>query len=174
MARLARRVVHHLKRRLPPTQELTGLPELDMARVIERGRCAYDGYQRGSALAHAPDLASMAPVLDRLQQTAQSVAQSLFDHGGAPAAPARDRLAENRARGAWRSLRQNLRFESDAFRHALRVGVGATIADTIFGVTMGAEGVSQIVARRLKRDVEGPARPYVRRALHAIPGGLSG
>jgi chromosome segregation protein len=48
------------------------------------------------------------------------------------------------------------------------------IADTIFGVTMGAEGVSQIVARRLKRDVEGPARPYVRRALHAIPGGLSG
>ena len=56
MARLARRVVHHLKRRLPPTQELTGLPALDMARVIERGRCAYDGYQRGSALAHG-DLA---------------------------------------------------------------------------------------------------------------------
>jgi hypothetical protein len=52
MPRLARRVVHHLKRRLPPTQELTALPELDMARVIERGRCAYDGYQRGSALAH--------------------------------------------------------------------------------------------------------------------------
>ncbi len=47
------------------------------------------------------------------------------------------------------------------------------IADTIFGVTMGAEGVSQIIARRLKRDVEGPARPYVRRALHAIPGGRS-
>jgi chromosome segregation protein len=47
------------------------------------------------------------------------------------------------------------------------------IADTIFGVTMGAEGVSQIVARRLTRDVEGPARPYVRRALHAIPGGMS-
>ena len=45
------------------------------------------------------------------------------------------------------------------------------IADTIFGVTMGAEGVSQVVARRLRRDVEGPARPYVRRALHAIPGG---
>ncbi len=47
------------------------------------------------------------------------------------------------------------------------------IADTIFGVTMGAEGVSQIVARRLRRDVEGPARPYVRRALHAIPGGMA-
>ncbi len=47
------------------------------------------------------------------------------------------------------------------------------IADTIFGVTMGAEGVSQVIARRLKRDVEGPARPYVRRALHAIPGGRS-
>jgi chromosome segregation protein len=48
------------------------------------------------------------------------------------------------------------------------------IADTIFGVTMDAEGVSQIVARRLKRDLEGPARPYVRRALHAIPGGRPG
>ena len=48
------------------------------------------------------------------------------------------------------------------------------IADTIFGVTMGAEGVSQVVARRLRRDVEGPARPYVRRALHAIPGGRVG
>jgi chromosome segregation protein len=48
------------------------------------------------------------------------------------------------------------------------------IADTIFGVTMGSEGVSQVIARRLKRDVEGPARPYVRRALHAIPGGRSG
>ena len=47
------------------------------------------------------------------------------------------------------------------------------IADTLFGVTMGEEGVSQVVARRLRRDVEGPARPYVRRALHAIPGGRS-
>ncbi|KGD86902.1 hypothetical protein JL37_28770 [Achromobacter sp. RTa] len=83
---------------------------------------------RGSALAHAPDLAGMAPVLDRLQQTAQAVAQSLFDHGSTPAAPARERMAEHPARDAWRTLRQNLRFESDAFRHALRVGVGATIA----------------------------------------------
>ncbi len=47
------------------------------------------------------------------------------------------------------------------------------IADTIFGVTMGAEGVSQVIARRLRRDLEGPARPYVRRALHAVPGGRS-
>ena len=39
---------------------------------------------------------------------------------------------------------------------------------------MGAEGVSQVIARRLRRDVEGPARPYVRRALRAIPGGRSG
>jgi len=53
MARLATRVVHHLKRNLiPPTQPVTALPALDMARVVERGRCAYDGYQRGSALAH--------------------------------------------------------------------------------------------------------------------------
>ncbi|MEZ0284458.1 MAG: AAA family ATPase, partial [Thermoleophilia bacterium] len=47
-------------------------------------------------------------------------------------------------------------------------------ADILFGVTMGAEGVSQVVARRLSRDVEGPAQPYVRRALRAIPGGRSG
>ena len=53
MARLAQRVVHHLKRNLiPPTQPVTALPVLDMTRIIERGRCAYDGYQRGSALAH--------------------------------------------------------------------------------------------------------------------------
>ena len=43
-------------------------------------------------------------------------------------------------------------------------------ADILFGVTMGAEGVSQVVARRLSRDVEGPAQPYVRRALRATCG----
>jgi chromosome segregation protein len=47
-------------------------------------------------------------------------------------------------------------------------------AEVLFGVTMDAEGVSQVVARRLSRDVEGPAEPYVRRALRAIPGGRSG
>ncbi|MBV9550999.1 MAG: class I SAM-dependent methyltransferase [Alphaproteobacteria bacterium] len=50
---IARRVVHHLKRNLiVPTVPVACLPALDMARVVERGRCAYDGYQRGSALAH--------------------------------------------------------------------------------------------------------------------------
>lgn len=83
---------------------------------------------RGSALAHAPELATMAPVLDRLLHTAQAVTQSLFDQGQAPAAPTRDRRAANPAQDAWRALRQNLSIESDAFRHALRVGVGATIA----------------------------------------------
>jgi chromosome segregation protein len=38
------------------------------------------------------------------------------------------------------------------------------ISDTLFGVTM-ADGVSQVVARRLAKSVEGPARPFVRRAL---------
>jgi predicted O-methyltransferase YrrM len=53
MARLANRVAYHLKRNfIPPTMPVESLPVLDMARVIERGRCAYDGYQRGSALAH--------------------------------------------------------------------------------------------------------------------------
>jgi len=83
---------------------------------------------RGSALAHAPELATMAPVLDRLLHTAQAVTQSLFDQGQTPTAPTRDRRAANPAQDAWRALRQNLSFESDAFRHALRVGVGATIA----------------------------------------------
>jgi hypothetical protein len=50
---LANRVAHHVKRRLiAPTQPITSLPVLDMARVVERGRCAYDGYQRGTGLAH--------------------------------------------------------------------------------------------------------------------------
>lgn len=39
------------------------------------------------------------------------------------------------------------------------------VADVLFGVTMGRSGVSQVVARRLDRDAEGPARPWVRRQL---------
>ncbi|MFN8122645.1 MAG: AAA family ATPase [Thermoleophilia bacterium] len=45
------------------------------------------------------------------------------------------------------------------------------IADTLFGVTMGQDGVSQVVARRLDRTLEGRARPFVRRQLKAIQGG---
>ncbi len=45
------------------------------------------------------------------------------------------------------------------------------IADTLFGITMGGDGTSQVISRRLARSVEGPARPFVRRALEAIPGG---
>jgi uncharacterized membrane protein YccC len=67
-------------------------------------------------------------VLDRLLHNAQAVTQSLFDLGATPAAPAHRASDGTGARQAWRTLRQNLRFESDAFRHALRVGVGATIA----------------------------------------------
>ncbi len=79
-------------------------------------------------MAYAPDLATMVPVLDRLLHTAQAIMQALFDQGGTPAAPVQQRRAASRARQAWRALRQNLSVESDAFRHALRVGVGATIA----------------------------------------------
>ncbi len=39
------------------------------------------------------------------------------------------------------------------------------VADLLFGVTMGRSGTSQVVARRLDRDAEGPARPWVRRHL---------
>ena len=49
--------------------------------------------------------------------------------------------------------------------HQLAPLPGGPIVNTLFGVTMGGEGVSQVVARRLSRDVEGPAQPYVRRAL---------
>ncbi len=42
------------------------------------------------------------------------------------------------------------------------------IADTLFGVTMGGNGVSQILSRRLSQSVEGPARPYVRRKLRLV------
>jgi hypothetical protein len=48
--RLAKRAVHHLRRRIvPPTRPLAGLAPLDMVRVAERRRC---GYQRGAGLAH--------------------------------------------------------------------------------------------------------------------------
>ncbi|MFN8109837.1 MAG: AAA family ATPase [Thermoleophilia bacterium] len=45
------------------------------------------------------------------------------------------------------------------------------IADTLFGVTMAGDGVSQVVCRRLEHALEGGARPFVRRQLHAIRGG---
>ncbi len=42
------------------------------------------------------------------------------------------------------------------------------VADTLFGVTMGQDGVSQVLSRRLAQSVEGPARPYVRRQLRLV------
>jgi chromosome segregation protein len=45
------------------------------------------------------------------------------------------------------------------------------IADTLFGVTMGTDGVSQVVSRRLGDGIEGAVRPMVRRQLTAIQGG---
>ncbi len=42
------------------------------------------------------------------------------------------------------------------------------IADTLFGVTMGQDGASQVLSRQLSRSVEGPARPYVRRQLRLV------
>ena len=45
------------------------------------------------------------------------------------------------------------------------------IADTLFGVTMGGDGVSQVVSRRLDHALDGSSRPFVRRQLKAIAGG---
>jgi chromosome segregation protein len=42
------------------------------------------------------------------------------------------------------------------------------VADTLFGVTMGQDGISQVLSRRLAHSIEGPARPYVRRALRLV------
>ncbi len=42
------------------------------------------------------------------------------------------------------------------------------IADTLFGVTMGQDGASQVLSRKLAQSVEGPARPYVRRQLRLV------
>jgi chromosome segregation protein len=42
------------------------------------------------------------------------------------------------------------------------------VADTLFGVTMGQDGISQVLSRRLAQSVEGPARPYVRRQLRLV------
>jgi predicted O-methyltransferase YrrM len=51
--RLAKRAIHHIKRQVvPPTRPIASLPALNMIRTLERGRCAYDGYQRGTGLAH--------------------------------------------------------------------------------------------------------------------------
>jgi predicted O-methyltransferase YrrM len=48
---LVRKIRRAARRRLvPPTVPLAGLEALDMPRVIENGRCVYDGYQRGAAL----------------------------------------------------------------------------------------------------------------------------
>lgn len=45
------------------------------------------------------------------------------------------------------------------------------IADTLFGVTMGAEGVSQVLSRRLRRDEGRHERRDAAPALRAISGG---
>src|ERR1700679_458872 len=51
--KLAKRAIHHIKRQVvPPTRPVVSLPTLNMTRVVEHGRCAYDGYQRGTGLAH--------------------------------------------------------------------------------------------------------------------------
>jgi chromosome segregation ATPase len=44
------------------------------------------------------------------------------------------------------------------------------IADTLFGITMGPDGASQVLARQLSRTVE-PARSFVRHAVAGVGGG---
>ena len=124
---------HALHRYASVCNAIAGTSDAADARQADRLRERLERYGadlrelRGPALAHAPELASVIPVLDRLQQSAQSVRQ----------APVRRRRAAGRrgiqlaaapARQAWNTLRQNLRLESDALRHALRVGIGATLA----------------------------------------------
>ena len=123
---------HALHRYASVCNAIAGTSDAADARQADRLRERLERYGadlrelRGPALAHAPELASVIPVLDRLQQSAQSVRQALFDAAELPAGAASSSAAP--ARQAWNTLRQNLRLESDALRHALRVGIGATLA----------------------------------------------
>lgn len=76
MSALTDRVAHHLRRRLiPPTRPVMTLDPLDMPRVIERGRCVYDGYQRGNGLSHG-DLANKVwndPVFRKAYSAARDI-----------------------------------------------------------------------------------------------------
>ena len=124
---------HALHRYASVCNAIAGTSDAADARQADRLRERLERYGadlrelRGPALAHAPELASVIPVLDRLQQSAQSVRQALFDAAELPAGAASSSAAAP-ARQAWNTLRQNLRLESDALRHALRVGIGATLA----------------------------------------------
>ena len=123
---------HALHRYASVCNAIAGTSDAADARQADRLRERLERYgadlrELRPALAHAPELASVIPVLDRLQQSAQSVRQALFDAAELPAGAASSSAAAP-ARQAWNTLRQNLRLESDALRHALRVGIGATLA----------------------------------------------
>jgi uncharacterized membrane protein YccC len=76
-------------------------------------------------------LVAIAQALETMRRAASGVIDSLF--GGAPSGAASQQISQNRRPSlpwttTFRTLRQNLSWESDALRHATRVGVGATIA----------------------------------------------
>ena len=101
---------------------------------------------RARRIACANGWNATAPICANFAARARARARAGQRHSGAgpaavrpvrPAGPVRRRRAAGRrgiqlgrraARQAWNTLRQNLRLESDALRHALRVGIGATLA----------------------------------------------
>ncbi|WZB60675.1 hypothetical protein WJ970_23035 [Achromobacter xylosoxidans] len=94
---------HALHRYASVCNAIAGTSDAADARQADRLRERLERYGadlrelRGPALAHAPELASVIPVLDRLQQSAQSVRQALFD--AAELLPARHPARTPRRRG---------------------------------------------------------------------------
>ena len=102
---------HALHRYASVCNAIAGTSDAADARQADRLRERLERYGadlrelRGPALAHAPELASVIPVLDRLQQSAQSVRQALFDAAELPAGAASSSAAAPRGKPGTRCAR---------------------------------------------------------------------
>ena len=121
---------HALHRYASVCNAIAGTSDAD-ARQADRLRERLERYGadlrelRGPALAHAPSW----PASFRCWTGCNSPPSPSGRPCSTPPScrPARHPARPPR-RQAWNTLRQNLRLESDALRHALRVGIGATLA----------------------------------------------
>ena len=122
---------HALHRYASVCNAIAGTSDAADARQADRLRERLERYGadlrelRGPALAHAPSW----PASFRCWTGCNSPPSPSGRRCSTPPScrPARHPARPPR-RQAWNTLRQNLRLESDALRHALRVGIGATLA----------------------------------------------